>query len=96
MRSIRERATTLAIGRETLRRHREADMGYILAHGACIGCNRLFAFNPHKVPSIPIKGTREPICQACVDIVNPRRVANGLEPIKPARDAYEPIDENEL
>jgi hypothetical protein len=48
------------------------------------------------VPSIRIKSNREPICQSCVDRVNLQRIANGLEPIVPFSDAYEPCDEREL
>lgn len=71
-------------------------MSYALCHGYCIGCGQLFAFNPVRVPSITIRGTREPICQTCVDRVNPTRVVNGLAPIVPAPDAYDACDETEL
>jgi hypothetical protein len=73
-------------------------MGYALAHGACFGCGRIFSYNPVRVPSItsPKTGSREPICQACVDRANPRRIANGLPPIVPHPEAYEPCDESEL
>jgi hypothetical protein len=73
-------------------------MGYALAHGACFGCGRIFGFNPLRVPSItsPKTGTREPICQWCVDRANILRKTNGLAPIVPLPDAYDPIDESEL
>jgi hypothetical protein len=71
-------------------------MGYALCHGYCIGCGRLFSFNPIRVPSLPWKGSKEPICQGCVDRVNPLRIKNGLEPIVPAPDAYEACEESEL
>jgi hypothetical protein len=71
-------------------------MGYALCHGSCIGCGRIFSFNPMRVPSVTINGSREPICEACVERVNPLRKANGLEPIVPFPDAYEPCDESEL
>ena len=71
-------------------------MGYITAISPCVGCGRIFTYNPTKVPSITINGQREPICQTCVDRVNPRRVANGLEPIVPLSGAYEAADESEL
>ena len=71
-------------------------MGYAYCTSVCFGCKRLFSYNPMRVPSIPIDGVREPICLACVNVVNPRRVANGLEPIVPHPDAYEPCDESEL
>ena len=71
-------------------------MGYALCTSACIGCGSIFSYNPMRVPSIRIKGNREPICRACVDRANPKRIANGLEPIVPADDAYEACDESEL
>lgn len=71
-------------------------MGYAFCTSPCIGCHRLFNYNPVRVPSITIKGLREPICQACVDRVNPMRIANGLPPIVPLPDAYEACDESEL
>jgi hypothetical protein len=71
-------------------------MGYAFAHGDCYGCGRLFSFNPLRVPSLPVDGVRQPICEACVARANPLRVANGLPPIVPFPDAYEPVDENEL
>jgi hypothetical protein len=71
-------------------------MGYALCHSACAGCHRIFGYNPLRVPSIVIKGSREPICLDCVERVNPIRIANGLEPIEPLPDAYEAIHESEL
>lgn len=71
-------------------------MGYALCYGACCGCKRIFAFNPVRVPSCIINGSREPICQNCVVVANPRRIANGLEPIVPAPDAYDACEEGEL
>jgi hypothetical protein len=70
--------------------------GYAIAMSHCIGCGRLFGYNPLRVPSLTWKGTREPICQACVTRINPRRIANGLPPIEPLPDAYEACDEREL
>jgi hypothetical protein len=71
-------------------------MGYAIAMGACCGCGRVFQFNPLSVPSVTIRGSREPICLSCVERANPRRAANGLPPIVPLPDAYEPCDEAEL
>jgi hypothetical protein len=85
-------------------------MGAYLVHGNCFRCGRVFSFNPHKVPSIPVKrnaegqyeavppelgGVREPVCRPCVDEVNPVRVAKGLDPIRILPGAYEPADEFE-
>jgi hypothetical protein len=49
------------------------------------------------VPSCSaVTAKREPICQVCVDRVNPMRIKNGLEPIVPLPDAYGACDEGEL
>lgn len=69
---------------------------FALAMSACIGCGQVFSYNPVRVPSLMVKGTREPICQRCVDVVNPQRVKNGLEPIVPHPEAYTACDEGEL
>lgn len=70
--------------------------GYAFMVSPCVGCGRVFTYNPHRVPSITVRGSREPICQACVDAVNPTRVANGLDPIVVLPDAYDAIPEEEL
>ncbi len=64
-------------------------MAYMMAMSNCIGCKRLFSYNPSKVPSIRIEGKREPVCAGCVERANPMRIKNGLPPIVPAPDAYE-------
>jgi hypothetical protein len=72
-------------------------MGYAICTGNCFGCNRLFSFNPVRVPSIRnANGEKQPVCKECIDRANPLRVKNGLEPIVPAPDAYEAVDEGEL
>jgi hypothetical protein len=71
-------------------------MGVIQALAACYGCKRLFYFHPHRVPSVRVDGERQPICRACVERVNPRRIANGLDPIVVLPGAYDPADESEL
>jgi hypothetical protein len=71
-------------------------MGWVYCHGYCFGCGRPFSFNPHSVPSIGVHGVREPVCQACVDRVNPDRIRDGLPPIVPLPDAYDPLPESEL
>lgn len=70
--------------------------GYVFATGRCFGCSSFFTFNPHKVPSVRHQGEREPICRQCVELVNPRRVANGLDPIEIKSGAYEAMPEREL
>lgn len=66
--------------------------GYVFATAACFGCRALFTFNPELVPSVNYNGSRRPICLTCVERVNPRRIANGLEPIRPLPGAYEPAE----
>lgn len=61
--------------------------------GTCIGCKRPFTFSPSRVPSVRVNGEREPICRDCVERVNPRRIANGLDPIVPLPGAYDPDPE---
>lgn len=75
-------------------------MGVAYMMSPCFACRRVFCYNPVRVPSLPANvsptGTREPICQACVDRANPERIARGLDPIVPHPDAYSPIDEQDL
>jgi hypothetical protein len=75
-------------------------MGYCFCTSACYCCGRIFTYNPVRVPSVPAHltrtGTKEPVCRHCIEAANPKRIANGLEPIVPAPDAYEPVDESEL
>lgn len=72
-------------------------MGYAFAMGPCLGCGRVFSFNPLRVPSCSaVTGKREPICRDCVTRINPARIANGLPPIVPLPDAYDAADEGEL
>jgi hypothetical protein len=69
---------------------------YALCHSACFVCGQIFSYNPMRVPSVRIDGVRQPICRACVERANPRRIASGLAPIDPLPDAYEPCAEEEL
>lgn len=70
--------------------------GYVLAWGTCFACGFPFSFNPHKVPSIRFEGEREPVCGPCMEIVNTRRVASGMDPHPIEDDAYEPLPEHDL
>lgn len=72
-------------------------MGYVMATSPCLGCGRVFSYNPVRVPSSSaVTGKREPICADCVGRINPVRIRNGLEPIAPHPDAYLACDEGEL
>lgn len=70
--------------------------GYVFVLGHCVSCRKPFAFNPHKVPSLPVDGVRYPVCRDCIELANPRRKANGLPEIVPLPGAYEAIEEGEL
>jgi hypothetical protein len=71
-------------------------MGYAMAFGECCACHRYFGFNPKKVPSVRVKGVREPVCRECIELANPQRKAMGLKEFTYQPDAYDPIDEQEL
>jgi hypothetical protein len=71
-------------------------MGYAIAYSPCIRCRQPFRYNPLRVPSVRYQGQREPICRDCIAIVNPIRIARGLDPIVALPGAYDPIDERLL
>lgn len=73
-------------------------MGYVLVFGPCYACNTVFGYNPTVVPSVTPPGGSErmPLCRTCIERVNPQRIKNGLPPIIPHPEAYEPVDENEV
>lgn len=72
-------------------------MGYVQALGHCALCGAVFTFNPLRVPSVRIDGSRRPVCERCVTTrINPARRSQGLEDLVVAPDAYEAIHEEEL
>ncbi len=71
-------------------------MGYAIMYGTCICCHKPFSFNPNFVPSIRIKGEKEPICKYCINEANSIRVEEGLEPISIHPQAYMECNEDEL
>ena len=65
--------------------------GYMMVHGCCVACRALISFNPNKVPSIRVKGNREPLCRGCFAKWNKiHRTDKGLEPLPIHPEAYEP------
>jgi hypothetical protein len=64
-------------------------MGYVFVVGPCWSCGVTFTYHPHKVPSIPINGIRQPVCERCMRLANGRRVSLGLEPHPILPGAYE-------
>jgi hypothetical protein len=71
-------------------------MGYAFVIGSCCICKETFTFNPIRVPSLRIKGTKEPICKICMENINRLRKKNDLEPFSILPDAYEACREEEL
>lgn len=71
-------------------------MGYAFMVGTCVGCGRIFSFNPLRVPSVRINGVKEPVCRDCAGWINRAREATGLKPFEIPADAYEPVEEYEL
>lgn len=71
-------------------------MGVMFLLCTCFTCKQLFTCNPDLVPALPASATgtgeKEPVCLDCVTTANPRRIANGLEPITVLPGAYEPTD----
>jgi hypothetical protein len=63
-------------------------MGFMVVMSACLGCRRVFSYNPDLVPSLRVNGVKEPVCQSCINRVNPQRIANGLPAIQPLPGAY--------
>ena len=71
-------------------------MGYVFVLGQCVACKKTFSFHPHKVPSLPVNGNREPVCRDCIEKANPIRIEQGLPPLTYASDAYEACPESEF
>ena len=73
------------------------NMGYVAAVSPCFACGRPFSFNPIRVPSLrDSNNVRQPVCEDCINKVNPIREKKGLLPITYSADAYTCCDENEL
>jgi len=64
-------------------------MGYELIYGHCWACRRPFTFNADWVPSIPVEGVKQPVCEGCMLLANEKRIAAGLSPHPIDPRAYE-------
>lgn len=65
--------------------------------GNCCSCGVLITFNPVRVPSLTVNGSREPLCRTCFGRWNEiHRTSKGLEPVEAHADAWEGCDESEL
>lgn len=71
-------------------------MGYVSVMGSCYACKNMFSFHPHFVPSLTIRGTREPFCRSCIEQANVTRAKNGMAPLTIHPLAYEACEESEL
>lgn len=71
-------------------------MGYAFCLGECCCCGKRFTFNPVRVPSLRVKGEREPVCEDCIREANHIRVEKGLTPLEYSKDAYSFCSEGEL
>ena len=70
-------------------------MTYTLLHCPCAGCGALIAVNPDKCPSIRVKGSREPLCEGCINKWNEiHRTSQGLDPVPLNPEAYAPLKDN--
>jgi len=65
-------------------------MGYMSLISPCLVCGKIFASNPHYVPSL--RG--EPVCLDCMIDANEKRVELGMEPHPIHPQAYEPAEEH--
>jgi len=64
-------------------------MSFMVAFGACICCGQLFSFNPDRVPSVIVRGEREPVCEDCMRAANKLRISRGERPHEILVGAYE-------
>jgi hypothetical protein len=70
-------------------------MGVLMAFSGCVVCRRPFFYNPQRVPSIRVQGSREPVCRDCIERANVERARLGLDPLVVLPGAYDPIDEHD-
>ena len=72
-------------------------MAYAFVVGNCCACGVLLTFNPVRVPSLRVNGSREPLCRACHARWNEiHRTSKGLAPVEAHPDAWGACHESEL
>ena len=72
-------------------------MGVAFMIAPCLVCKQPFTFNPIRVPSLRVKGVKEPICKGCHEVLNEMRIEKGVPPFpEPHPDAYKACDEMDL
>lgn len=70
---------------------------YAFMLAPCVLCGIPFAFHPNLVPSVRVKGEKEPVCRQCHDYLNDLREKKGLERWpEPLAGAYEAAPEEEI
>lgn len=71
--------------------------GFAIVLGECVACKARISFNPVRVPSLRIAGTRQPLCPTCFERWNMiHRTSKGLPAIPLHPDAYAACPESEL
>ena len=70
--------------------------GFVSVMAPCCSCRQVFTFHPNKVPSVRIKGVRQPVCRTCIKRANVQRQANGLEPFPILPGSYEAAEESSV
>jgi len=65
-------------------------MSYMFVMGNCCNCGGLFSFHPDFVPSLRVKGEKQPVCGTCIAGANEQRVEMGMPPFEVHSEAYEP------
>lgn len=68
-------------------------MGFAIMFGMCYVCQEMIRFNPHKVPSLMVNGSRQAICRTCAEKWNEMHPENA-RPIQ--EGAYDYFPEEEL
>jgi len=67
-------------------------MDFMFIVSECVACERIISYNPERVPSLRINGSREPLCRLCFIRWNQEhRISKGLEPVFLHPDAYAPV-----
>jgi hypothetical protein len=68
----------------------DAVTGAAYGLGFCALCDRIFNFNPMRVPIVFALGERRPICRECMADANANRARRCLPLLDVPDDAYEP------
>lgn len=65
-------------------------MPFMFVVGSCCACGVTLTFNPNRVPSLRVNGSREPLCPTCHGRWNViHRTSKGLPPVEAHPEAWE-------